>query len=220
MSVGVVPGRRRSVRQQHCGVRRDGRRHHGRGQSGRPCGGAEHPAGPTVPQRAGQKWAQLGNACQRGERAVRRQQPGADRHRRGHLDDPQHVQETGRPAEVVHQRHHGEAQPDQSAEPTGAAQGRAVGDIGSGREQGGAGRHPAEEQVGRDVELPWRGLDDGPAVIGGELGRRHHGPLALHDRPPANAATAPASRVTAASPALRHIAGRSLVVTTGSGGRP
>src|SRR6476661_2323773 len=91
----------------------------------------------------------------------------------------------------------------------------------SGQRQGGRGaRHPAAEEVGGDEPPPHRLLQNGPVVVRPYLGARHHRLLSgLHRRPPSTAmATAPASP-RAALPAAFHIAGRSRVVTTGSGGR-
>src|SRR5699024_10986974 len=94
------------------------------------------------------------------------------------------------------------------------------------REQRRAPGDAAEEQIRRDVGLPWGRLDDGAPVIRGELGARHHrlfaasllasapparsvrggGPPAvgrhrvppLRPEPPRNAAAAPTSSVPAA----------------------
>src|SRR5215469_15159553 len=64
-------------------------------------------------------------------------------------------------------------------------------------------------------------LEYRPAIVRSEIGWRHV-QLLGHDAParPANAATTPAATTPAAIPAQRHIDGRSLVVTTGSGGNP
>ena len=91
------------------------------------------------------------------------------------------------------------------------------------------------------------GLRIGLAVVGGELGLRHHRLLGPPPAPPPlgrltpaaaspsagpsptalaerarrpNEAAARAASVSAAAPACRHIDGRSRVVTTGSGGSP
>src|SRR5581483_6711060 len=126
---------------------------------------------------------------------------------------------------------------------------RVPGDVGTGGQQRGPAGQTAEEQVARYVGLPGGGLDHGPAVVRGELrvgdhrglpppaplpalpatrrsGRlRHAAPVAggcggHRRRSPAKVATAPASRVTAATAAWRHIRGRCAVLTTGSGGSP
>ena len=83
-----------------------------------------------------------------------------------------------------------------------------------------------------------RRFHDLAPVIGFEVGLRHHHPVAATTSGPAgvartaavlhlchqcllrNDAAAPASIATAATAARVHISGRSLVVTTGSGGRP
>src|SRR5580658_5278966 len=74
------------------------------------------------------------------------------------------------------------------------------------------------------MRLPPAGdLQDRPPVVRLEFGRRYL-KLLSHERrprpPPANATATPVTSTPAATPAQRHIAGRSLVVTTGSGGSP
>src|SRR6266851_4637518 len=94
-------------------------------------------------------------------------------------------------------------------------------------ERGRAAGQPAEEQVAGDVGPPRRLFQHRPAVVGAELGLRHHLLLAaaaaaarLHARPVTPTATAAMAMPAAARAALRHMRGRSRVVTTGSGGRP
>ena len=83
-------------------------------------------------------------------------------------------------------------------------------------------RQPAEVQVGGQVRfLPAGQLQDGLAVVGPELRLRDLRLLGHREpRRPVNATATPAVSSAAAMPARRHIAGRSRVVTTGSGGRP
>src|SRR5580704_14258664 len=92
-------------------------------------------------------------------------------------------------------------------------------------ERGRAPGQPAEEQVAGDVGPPHRLLQHRPAVVGAEVGLRHHLLLAdaaaavgLHRRAPTPTATATAAMLAAARAAWRHMRGRSRVVTTGSGG--
>src|SRR5690348_13424616 len=102
-------------------------------------------------------------------------------------------------------------------------------------ERGRAPGQPAEEQVSRNVGSPHRLLQHRPAVVGAEVGLRHHLLLAaaaalllaaaaagadLHARPVTPTATAATAMPAAARAAWRHMRGRSRVVTTGSGGRP
>src|SRR5581483_7861444 len=68
----------------------------------------------------------------------------------------------------------------------------------------------AGEEVGRDLPRPRRLLEHRPAVV--RAGLRH--------RAPTNAAATPATIAPVAIAIVRHIRGRSRVVTTGSGGRP
>src|SRR5438270_6884168 len=101
------------------------------------------------------------------------------------------------------------------------------------RQRGGCPGHAAAEEVGGDVPLPYGLLQDRAVVVRAHLGLGHHGRLAppgtagrtlgvglrLHRRrsPKTDATTAPA-KTSAAFPAAFHMAGRSAVVTTGSGG--
>src|ERR1700736_1638287 len=93
-------------------------------------------------------------------------------------------------------------------------------------ERGGAAGQPAQEQVAGDVWPPHRLLQHRPAVVGAEVGLRHHRLLAaaaaagLHARPATPTAMAATAMLAAARAAWRHMRGRSRVVTTGSGGRP
>src|SRR6266568_5245942 len=94
-------------------------------------------------------------------------------------------------------------------------------------ERGRGAGQAAEEQVAGDVGSPHRFLQHRPAVVGAEVGLRHHLLLAaaaaaagLHARPATPTATAATAMLAAARAALRHMRGRSRVVTTGSGGRP
>src|SRR5690606_36359292 len=98
--------------------------------------------------------------------------------------------------------------------------------------QRGARGKPPGEHVRRDVDLPRRRLDHRVAVVGRVLAVATTGGLrpalvaaprrgrmpGAHRRPPRNGAPATAGRTRAASPARLNVAGRSRVVTTGSGG--
>src|SRR5256714_7169763 len=93
-------------------------------------------------------------------------------------------------------------------------------------ERGRGAGQAAEEQVAGDVGPPHRLFQHRPTVVGAEVGLRHHLLLAaaaaagLHARPATPTAMAAAAMPAAARAALRHMRGRSRVVTTGSGGRP
>src|SRR2546423_27837 len=76
----------------------------------------------------------------------------------------------------------------------------------------GSPRQASGEEVGGDVPLPDRLLEDGPSVVRPGLG--------AHRLSPRNETTMAAAMARAAAPAAFHIDGRSRVVTTGSGGRP
>src|SRR6185312_1062805 len=152
----------------------------------------------------------------------------ADRQRRGRLEHPKHVQEPGRATEVVDEQpgpgHRSPCRPE-AGDPAQAGTSGAGGELG---EHGRGARQAAAEQVQRDVgNLPGGLLEDRAAVVGREVrgrldGRGRHAGLltGAHRLPPTNAATTAATTPAAVSAARFHIAGRSRVVTTGSGGSP
>ena len=198
--MGLVPGRHRGVAQQ------DGRvGGHGRAEQRGP-GRRRRPGGREDPGEVRQRGRARGGA-------VGAEDPRPHAHRRGQLEDPQHVVEPGGPSQVVDQRHRRDADPAQGRRLRGAGQAGAPGELGRRGQHRGGARQATEEQVGGHVRLfPHRLLDDGPAVVGAEFGARDHELLA-----PARAAAALAlalARVTAAV-AL----GRAAVCPAG-GGRP
>src|SRR5262249_35918542 len=73
----------------------------------------------------------------------------------------------------------------------------------------------AGEEVERDLRLPDRLLQDRAAVV-----RLEGRGVALRHRDPTASAKTPAISAPAATTAVRHMSGRSRVVTTGSGGSP
>src|SRR5699024_4729727 len=95
------------------------------------------------------------------------------------------------------------------------------GEIRSRGEQRGPRREAAEEQVGGDVGLPRRGLDDGLAVIGLELRLRHHELLAPSAATPTGARALPGARRHGlsgqAGAGSTRVVGRRLVGLVGVG---
>jgi hypothetical protein len=183
-----------------------------------------------------------------GERTVDEQDPDADAHRRARLEHAQHVQEALRASEVVNQGEQGDADRARGAQLRPPRQHRPPRQGGAGGEDRRSARQPAGEQIAGDVGLrPGRWVDDrvavirpagmvvpscAPVIVAGArpragLAARAHvlrtvaGDTAVaHRRAPAKDSAAPANRPPAATPTRFHIAGRSRVVTTGSGGSP
>jgi len=207
LAIGGVPGRDGRVGEQHARV-----------------GGEQRPGDAGRESRGGAQQAQpAGYVTRRGRRdqaGMRGEYPGAHAHRRGRLGHPQHVEEALGPAELGGEEAGSPVGGRRGDQPAGAREGRpAGGGRGRGQHRGGPGQL-AEEQVGGQVRLPPPGdLEDRPTVVGPELGLGYLAYLA-HGRRPAKAAATPATSSAAAPPAHRHSCGRSLVVTTGSGGRP
>src|SRR6266545_2824017 len=175
----------------------------------RLTGGSARRANPSAPRRGGQA----------GSRPEGREDPGPHRHRRGRFGHAQHVVEPLRAPQIVDEKVRAGAQRAKRGQPPGAAQSRPAGEVRGGGHERGAGGEAAGEQVRRNVVPPHRRLDHRPPIVRLEAGHDASGSLA-HCRRPRNAAATAAAMASAATPALRHIAGRSRVVTTGSGGRP
>ena len=235
LPVALVPGRHRGVADEGGGVGGDGRAEQARAEGGRGPGGGQDPG-------------HLGHRGGPGHRAVGGEQPGADAHRRARLEHPQHVDEPLRPAQVVHQGHGGQADRAERADLGHPGQLAVAGQLGAGRQHRRRARQAAEEQVPGHVRgPPRRFLDHRAAVVGGELGVRHHaaarpggaggrrgrhgrgrgpagrsrpGSSGPHFRRPRPRAMPAAASPAAARPTCFQMLGRSRVVTTGSGGRP
>src|SRR5439155_3963877 len=136
---------------------------------------------------------------------ARGEDPRPDAHRRGDLEDAEHVQEPLRPAEVGDEERRADDVAGE-AEVRACLRERLV--PGSPGGEPHDGRRPGEtagEEVERDLRLPDRLLEDRAAVVGANL---------AHRRRPRNEPTMPATIAPAATSAVRHIPGRWLVVTT------
>src|SRR5204863_5352099 len=169
------------------------------------CNRARGVADPVEPADRVQEGGERARGARDGE------DPAADAHRRGDLEDAQHVEEPLGPAEIGDQKQRadrvrGGADIDAAPrEPLVAGYPR------HGAQDGRGAAEPAGEQVPGDLLLPDRLLEYRPPVVRAHL---------AHRDPPANAATTPATSAPAATAAVAHISGSFLVATTGSGGSP
>ena len=244
---------------QHGRVGGDARGDTGRGEARGP-GERGQQAGVTAeqPGDGGQPAREVGSRRGVGEGREDREDVRADRHRRGRLDDPQHVGEPLGPTEVVDQADERRGHRRHRAETPDAHEGCPTGGVPERRQRRRPRGETTREQVARDVDpVPGRRLQDLASVVAAEVGLRDHqrlGAAALapprrppgpgsrrpgrhlrltgragrpartgrsaHRRRPAKAETARPTNVAAARPACFHMAGRSRVVTTGSGGNP
>jgi len=157
---------------------------------------AARPAGPADRCSSASRAPDLGHRGDPGRHAECGQDPRADRHRRGRLDDPQHVVEAVRPTEVVDQEVRRAAERDESTDPPGAPHGRPARARAALAEQRRGPGDAAEEQVGGDVEGPWGRLDDGPPVVGGELRLGYHRVRVTTPAPAPSVAAAPAAGIS------------------------
>ena len=137
--------------------------------------GPSRPAPRVAARPARQDPGHLGYRGGPGQRAVPGQQPGPDAHRRAGLEHPQHVREPLRPAQVVDQGDGGQADRAECADLPHPGEPAVPGQLGAGRQHRRRARQAAEEQVpGHVRHPPGRFLDHGAAVVGAELGVRHH----------------------------------------------
>src|SRR5207244_1085804 len=137
-----------------------------------------------------------------------RNDPRADTHGRGDLEDAQHVVEPSRAAEILDQ----EVRTDAHAR-SGGVKGPprecvVPGEAGGGGQRGRGPGDPARKEVLRNLGLPDGLLDDRLAVIG----KRR---LSRHSSPPAKAKATPAASKVAAAAAALQIVPRFRVGSTG-----
>ncbi len=149
---GVVPGGDGGVGHE------DGRvGGHGRGEDGGDSLG--DPAGPSA--HAGDLGR--GGGCHR--RAEGGEEPRPHAHGGRHLGHPEHVQEPGRASEVGHQEDAAHADRGRRRQQAPAGEAGVAREPSAGGEERRPGCDPTGEEVGRDVPLPHRPLEDGPPVV-------------------------------------------------------
>src|SRR5207302_8832535 len=196
----LVPHRDRRVGYERGGVGGDGQPE----QCGRRPGNPRQPreeTGPRVRRR---------DARHRGRRG---EKPGADAHRGGDLEHPQHVEEAPRDAQVRDQERRTDREARERGGPGAAGQLIVPAQLRQEREPRRGAAKPAGEEVDRDLGRPHRLLEDGLAVVGAAVN-------GAHSPPPNTAAASPAPSTTAAAVAPAQTPPSRRRGSTGSGGSP